>query len=831
VTAADTKTAAPAPVRARARGGAGALALRAQFPARVVPATWTATCLDRDGVIARLVVPPFTPDSADSQPRRRLMLLRMLDWLQAQPGDTWQERWIASGASTDGRIDWRVPAIEWLKQTGRIAADNTTVPKNFGAGLGLLICGDIIRPSTSWLLGTTTPNRLAGELARTRDPGGFAALSAQKATGVGYVTLQTALEQIGIIVAAKGGTVREITVGDCLELMEIRDALADTTTGRKGAAFYQMLHTMGVFPSSAPATMRMLDSRFQGQLTVEQLIDQYAISCRPVRDLLVDYLRERQPGIDYATLKNASYVLGSLFWKDLETHHPGIETLRLPPDIAAAWKQRLATRTVRSQDAHGDTIETTIPRASTTGCQTIVRSFYLDIAQWATEDPARWGPWVASCPIRKTDINFTKETARRKSRMDQRTRERLPVLPVLLATAHQARTHAAELLAAATRTSPGTLFTAAGQTLRRSVLPKPTPRIWAEDPETGVRRDLTSDGDTAFWTWAAIEVLRATGIRIEELTELSHHGLVQYALPTTGETIPLLHIAPSKTDEERLLVVSPELADVLATILHRVRGADGAVPLVIAYDVHEHEFTPPMPVLFQHRIGVDNRPISAATIRHWINDVLIETGLTDASGRPLAFKPHDFRRIFATEAIMNGMPAHICQLLLGHKNINTTMGYKTVYPEEVITGHRAFIARRRELRPSEEYRTPTDEEWEEFLGHFERRKVALGDCGRGYGTQCIHEHSCIRCPLLRVQPEQRPRLIEIRDNLTARITEAKQQSWLGEAEGLTVSLLAANNKLAQLDLATTRRNATTDLGIPSFPEAATRTVTPGQQTP
>jgi hypothetical protein len=69
------------------------------------------------------------------------------------------------------------------------------------------------------------------------------------------------------------------------------------------------------------------------------------------------------------------------------------------------------------------------------------------------------------------------------------------------------------------------------------------------------------------------------------------------------------------------------------------------------------------------------------------------------------------------------------------------MGYKAVYPEEAINGHRAFIARRRALRPSEEYRTPTDAEWDEFLGHFERRKVALGDCGRAYGTSCIHEHA------------------------------------------------------------------------------------------
>ncbi|XGU20584.1 hypothetical protein ACETU7_07930 [Rhodococcus sp. 3Y1] len=45
------------------------------------------------------------------------------------------------------------------------------------------------------------------------------------------------------------------------------------------------------------------------------------------------------------------------------------------------------------------------------------------------------------------------------------------------------------------------------------------------------------------------------------------------------------------------------------------------------------------------------------------------------------------------------MPPHIAQVLLGHKDINTTMGYKAIYPEEAINGHRAFISRRRALRP------------------------------------------------------------------------------------------------------------------------------------
>ena len=92
-------------------------------------------------------------------------------------------------------------------------------------------------------------------------------------------------------------------------------------------------------------------------------------------------------------------------------------------------------------------------------------------------------------------------------------------------------------------------------------------------------------------------------------------------------------------------------------------------------------------------------------------------------------------------SFMHGMPPHIAQLVAGHRDIGVTLGYKAVYPEEVINAHRAFITRRRALRPAEEYRTPTEEEWAEFLGHFERRKLSLGTCGRSYNTPCIHEHA------------------------------------------------------------------------------------------
>jgi integrase len=411
--------------------------------------------------------------------------------------------------------------------------------------------------------------------------------------------------------------------------------------------------------------------------------------------------------------------------------------------------------------------------------------------------------------------------------MDARTRERLPALPALAAAADRNRKDAAARLEAARATAPGGTFTAGGQQLRRALLAHPSPRTWAEEPASGERRDLTREEDHAFWAWAVIEVLRHTGIRVEELTELSHHSLVQYRLPATGELVPLLAIAPSKTDAERLLVISPELADALSAIITRIRRPDGTVPLAAAYDTHERTWNPPMPLLFQRPAGLEDRPIAIGSIRDLLTNALAGAGITGTDGKPLIFKPHDFRRIFTTDAILNGMPPHIAQLILGHHDINTTMGYKAVYPQEAINGHRAFIARRRQLRPSEEYRSPSDTEWEEFLGHFERRGVALGDCGRAYATSCIHEHSCIRCPMLRIHPAQRHRLEEIRDNLQARITEAEREGWAGEAEGLKVSLDAANNKIAQADLSAARRAEAISLGIPAYRDIATTLAAPG----
>ena len=97
--------------------------------------------------------------------------------------------------------------------------------------------------------------------------------------------------------------------------------------------------------------------------------------------------------------------------------------------------------------------------------------------------------------------------------------------------------------------------------------------------------------------------------------------------------------------------------------------------------------------------------------------------------------------------------------------------------------------------------------------NFEKRKLSIGTCARAFATPCIHEHACIRCPVHWPDPAQRHRLAEIRDNLTARIAEAEREGWLGEAEGLKISLAGAEDKLSQIDRRA--RPAAIDLGMPA----------------
>jgi len=238
---------------------------------------------------------------------------------------------------------------------------------------------------------------------------------------------------------------------------------------------------------------------------------------------------------------------------------------------------------------------------------------------------------------------------------------------------------------------------------------------------------------------------------------------------------------------------------VLARIIRRVKDTSGRVPLLSRYDTYERVFGPPLPHLFQLSAQHSLQVISPQRVRNLLTQVARKADITDVDGTALRFTPHDFRRIFSTEAVNSGLPIHIAARLLGHLDLNTTQGYVAVYPAEVIRHYRQFVDQRRSQRPSEEYREPRDSEWAEFRDHFSLRKVALGTCHRPYGTPCQHEHACVRCPMLRLDLAQLPRLLQIERNTIERLEEARQMQWLGEVAALEESLRHIAGKKNQAD--------------------------------
>jgi Phage integrase family len=185
----------------------------------------------------------------------------------------------------------------------------------------------------------------------------------------------------------------------------------------------------------------------------------------------------------------------------------------------------------------------------------------------------------------------------------------------------------------------------------------------ARDEPSSRALNCAREEDDAFWCWAVVEALRLTGLRCEELLELSHLSIRQYR-PADGKAVVLLQIAPSKMDRERVIPVCPELVHALARIVARVRGDSEAVPLAQRWDPYEQSLSPPMPFLFQRRENGSQCVIGWSSVVGLLDRAARNAGIRDVDGQPLVFRPHDLRRIFATDAVNGGLPVYIAAKLL-----------------------------------------------------------------------------------------------------------------------------------------------------------------------
>jgi hypothetical protein len=446
-----------------------------------------------EGILTLLPQLPTWPAALGDRNSRIRGATTILTWLLSHPGEGWQDRWVAAGADTDlGWIDTLVPRDTRSAKTKR---------QERISGLVCLLMRRVVLPSCDFLTGYRS-NRLVDWVRQIMRPDVFADIEAAAIErGLSERDRGQALCLISKIVLHTGKDVDQLTTDDVLEVF------AWSVRGHPRSKEVPGLHTAWDLLSVirvTPADLTLHAALRRGQRPTTELVDDYDIRCRPVRDVLVRYLDERRPVLDY----NSLGTLAGSFWAEIEKHHPGIDTLHLSDEVAQAWKQRVCVVTT----ADG----TVRPRKDIHCILMRVRAFYLDIQQWALEDPS-WVSWAVPSPVRKSDTQgYEKAKKKRRAAMHQRVRERLPHLPLLADTAERCRAEMTALLDAANECEPGEVFDHAATRYRRIMWKSAdkTPRsrgklsVGVENLTSGESINLTRREDEAFWAWVIIEVLR-----------------------------------------------------------------------------------------------------------------------------------------------------------------------------------------------------------------------------------------------------------------------------------------------------------------------------------
>ena len=418
----------------------------------------------------------------------------------------------------------------WLRERGHARPTGLTA---LSVALRAAVGADIVRPSLHWLLGGgAASNHFARAWRRNAIRPGSPGCEGCGRRSRAPPAPPPHDPPAAVIVAAKGGTLAEITIGDlwssAAEAQLSAAGPAGSAGALRGAAGHGRHRHRGPPPSASCAP--------PARAPPSELIDRYQPGLpagpRPARGLPAR--TPAGPGLLHPRASAAcSASCSGPTWSSTILASPACTCPTTSPAPGSSGS--------RSRDQHARRRQMLTASRRADQLPPVPAPSAPSTSTWPSgpRGPARWAQWAVPCPVRGTRSRSRKTTQHRKSRMDARTRERLPVLPVLVSAVDRAAARTPPPCSPRhARPSPAG-FTAAGQTLVR---PPRTARhrrkVWAHDPPPASARDLTGEEDYAFWAWAAIEVLRLTGIRIEELLELSHHSLIQYRLPAPASSSP-----------------------------------------------------------------------------------------------------------------------------------------------------------------------------------------------------------------------------------------------------------------------------------------------------
>jgi integrase len=382
-----------------------------------------------------------------------------------------------------------------------------------------------------------------------------------------------------------------------------------------------------------------------------------------------------------------------------------------------------------------------------------VRVFFNDICTWATEPDSPFAQYApAMIPLTRNDLRdsgFSKARRRAEARSTATVLDLQREMPNIRAFA-----------------------------LRRW---HDTEQALHDDPG---QAHAVREERNAFWDWAFLELLLTSGLRIEEACELTSLDILKRQLPD-GQLYYLLHVKPSKFGRARVVPIGDQLGRVIAEIIRHVRGFYGTdqVPASDRRDEHEKRPLPRAPYLLQ---GMRHpSTINTNTIRGRLRRLSVAAGARHADGSPLELRPHDCRRVFASEHLNAHTPVHVIQALLGHATINSVMIYAKLYPNQLVEDYRAAMrGLYTDVYGQDASHTPTEEEWNAFTKGCSLRDMGTHICALPTGEHCPRGLVCLGCGHAQPKKSAAPTFRRMLASHTRALDKARQA---GEPAGQIAS--------------------------------------------
>jgi hypothetical protein len=134
------------------------------------------------------------------------------------------------------------------------------------------------------------------------------------------------------------------------------------------------------------------------------------------------------------------------------------------------------------------------------------------------------------------------------------------------------------------------------------------------------------------------------------------------------------------------------------------------------------------------------------TIRSRLARISTAAGARRSDGRPLVLRPHDCRRMFASEHLNSSTPPHVIQALLGHSTIDAVLIYAKLYPTTLVEEYRKTLhGIYHKFHGTEALRNPTAEEWVALDQSCAMRDMGTHLCALPTGEHCPKGLVCLGC--------------------------------------------------------------------------------------